>query len=72
MNSGAACRRRRELTPLTAQLELLPVCSSTGQSVRASVLSMMRRLHAGLPSMIVIPVGDGVLMVLVSLRPAAL
>jgi hypothetical protein len=30
------------------------------------------RLHAGLPSMIVIPVGDGVLMALVSLRPAAL
>jgi hypothetical protein len=32
----------------------------------------MRRLHAGLPSMIVIPVSDGVLMALVSLKPAAL
>ena len=31
----------------------------------------MRRLYAGLPSMIVIPVGEGVLMALVSLRPAA-
>ena len=32
----------------------------------------MRRLQAGLPSMIVIPVGDEVLMALVSLKPAAL
>ena len=35
-------------------------------------LALSHAVHAVLPSMIVIPVGDGVLMALVSLRPAAL
>ena len=41
-------------------------------SVNLFDAQLYARSHAGLPSMIVIPVGEGVEMALVSLKPAAL
>jgi len=62
----ACCRLQRLVRPATVADDGDP------EAAHGACAQYDARRHAGLPSMIVIPVGDRVLIALVSLRPAAL